>query len=109
MEYTFQTLLDVLKATDRPFDLDKITKAYEVAKDAHTGQLRLSGEPYVTHPIAVACILAELGMDNECVEAALLHDVVEGHHRLVGRSKKKKFGEDVALLVDGVTKLGKIH
>ncbi len=77
MEYTFQTLLDVLKATDRPFDLDKITKAYEVAKDAHAGQLRLSGEPYVTHPIAVSCILAELGMDNECVEAALLHDVVE--------------------------------
>lgn len=107
MEYTFQTLLDVLKATDRPFDLDKITKAYEVAKDAHTGQLRLSGEPYVTHPIAVACILAELGMDNECVEAALLHDVVEDTTVSL-EEVKKKFGEDVALLVDGVTKLGKI-
>ena len=107
MEYTFQTLLDVLKATDRPFDLDKITKAYEVAKDAHAGQLRLSGEPYVTHPIAVACILAELGMDNECVEAALLHDVVEDSTVSL-EEVKKKFGEDVALLVDGVTKLGKI-
>ncbi|WP_270739981.1 RelA/SpoT family protein [Massilioclostridium coli] len=107
MEYTFQTLLDVLKATDRPFDLDKITKAYEVAKDAHAGQLRLSGEPYVTHPIAVACILAELGMDNECVEAALLHDVVEDTTVSL-EEVKKKFGEDVALLVDGVTKLGKI-
>src|SRR4051812_1144115 len=84
-----------------------ISRAYETAADAHTGQTRKSGEPYVTHPVAVAKIVAELGLDDATVAAALLHDVVED----TGISLvdiEHEFGADVAGIVDGVTKLDRI-
>lgn len=89
------------------YDCDRIEHAYQVAKAAHAGQFRRSGEPYIMHPVAVAEILFKLGMDNECIIGALLHDVVEDTSVTLD-DIKKDFGDEVALLVDGVTKLGKI-
>lgn len=91
----------------KKYDKRLIEKAFDVADKAHEGQLRRSGEPYVIHPVAVACILVELGMDSECLCAALLHDVVEDTDVTIDEIKKG-FGEDVARLVDGVTKLGRV-
>ncbi len=85
-------------------DLDMIEKAYKVAKDAHEGQLRKSGEPYIIHPLCVAIVLAELELDKETIAAGLLHDVVEDTV-MTRQELAEIFGEEVALLVDGVTKL----
>lgn len=105
--YVFDDLMKIIKLNDAQYDVGKITKAYEIAEAAHSGQLRKSGEPYISHPIAVAMILADLGMDTESVVAALLHDVVEDTD--VGMDViRKQFGEETARLVDGMTKLGKI-
>ena len=87
------------------YDIKQIKKAYEFCVDAHNGQKRLSGEPYYMHPYSVACILIELGMDTETVVAAFLHDVVEDTETTL-EDITKLFGENVAKLVDGVTKLG---
>ena len=84
-----------------------IKKAYDLARDAHKNQRRRSGEPYIMHPVAVAEILYKLGMDNECIVGALLHDVVEDTQYDL-EYIRKEFGDEVALLVDGVTKLGQI-
>ena len=85
-------------------DLDMIEKAYKVAREAHEGQLRKSGEPYIIHPLCVAIVLAELELDKETIAAGLLHDVVED--TVMTREELAEiFGEEVALLVDGVTKL----
>lgn len=89
------------------YDCEKIEKAYKIARDAHKNQRRRSGEPYIMHPVAVAKILFSFGMDNECIIAALLHDVVEDTEYNLDFIKKE-FGDEVALLVDGVTKLGQI-
>lgn len=89
------------------YDCDKIEKAYNLARDAHKNQRRRSGEPYIMHPVAVAKILFKFGMDNECIIGALLHDVVEDTEYNLDYIKNE-FGDEVALLVDGVTKLGKI-
>lgn len=89
------------------YDSKKIEKAYLLAKDAHKDQRRRSGEPYIMHPVAVAKILFDFGMDNECIIAALLHDVVEDTKYDLDYIQKN-FGDTVALLVDGVTKLGQI-
>lgn len=89
------------------YDYKKIEKAYNLARDAHKNQRRRSGEPYIMHPVAVAKILFNLGMDNECIIGALLHDVVEDTEYNIDYIKKE-FGDEVALLVDGVTKLGQI-
>jgi guanosine-3',5'-bis(diphosphate) 3'-pyrophosphohydrolase len=88
-------------------DLALLQQAYEVAEERHAGQERKSGDPYITHPLAVATILAELGMDTTTLVAALLHDTVED----TGYSLEElghDFGEEVAHLVDGVTKLDKV-
>lgn len=89
------------------YDSERIEKAYKLAYEAHKDQRRRSGEPYIMHPVAVARILFNIGMDNECIIGALLHDVVEDTQYDIGYIKKE-FGDDVALLVDGVTKLGQI-
>ena len=85
-------------------DISLIEKAYNVANDAHKGQTRKSGEPYIIHPLYVAIILADLELDKETIVAGLLHDVVEDTVMTIDEIKAE-FGDDVALLVDGVTKL----
>ncbi len=107
MTYTFEMLDDFLVKSERPYDREKIKGAYLLAEQAHTGQKRVSGEPYISHPIAVAYILAELGMDSDTLTAALLHDVVEDTD-ITLEDVSRQFGHDIALLVDGVTKLGKV-
>lgn len=86
----------------------KIKKAYNLAKKAHKGQKRKSGDEYIVHPVSVAVILSELEMDTDSIIAGLLHDVVEDTGVSLDEIKKD-FGDDVALLVDGVTKLNKVH
>ena len=87
---------------------EPIVRAYEVAAEAHDGQLRKSGEPYITHPLAVATICARYGMDETTVIAALLHDAVEDTGLSLD-DVEKQFGADAAAIVDGVTKLDRIH
>lgn len=87
---------------------DRVKKALEFIEEKHAGQFRKSGEPYVVHPVEVAIILAELGMDIDTVIAGLLHDVLEDTETTY-EEIKENFGKDVADIVEGVTKLGKIH
>ncbi|MGI8847910.1 MAG: RelA/SpoT family protein [Candidatus Dormibacteria bacterium] len=89
-------------------DRDALRRAYELANRAHSGQFRLSGEPYVEHPLAVAGLLAELRLDPDTLVAALLHDTVEDTDVTL-EDLRHEFNEHVARLVEGVTKLGKIH
>lgn len=99
--------LEYIMGLNPNYNIELIERAYKIAEKMHAGQLRKSGEPYIIHPVAAAEILAELGMDDDTIAAGLLHDVVEdteySKEQLV-----KDFGEEVALLVDGVTKLGSI-
>ena len=88
-------------------DVSLVEKAYFIAKKEHEGQFRFSGEPYIIHPVSVAIILYNLGMDGESMAAALLHDVVEDTD-MTKENIQEEFGEDVANLVEGVTKLGKV-
>ena len=101
----FEQLVEKIRASEKPYDLEKITQAYKVAEKAHEGQLRTSGDPYITHPLAVASILLDYCMDTDTICAALLHDTVEDTDVTLDELRKK-FGEDVALMVDGVTKIG---
>ncbi len=103
----FEDLLGAVSETMDSEDIELIKKAYAIAFEAHDGQFRRSGEPYIIHPVQVAAILYNLGMDSESMIAALLHDVVEDT-QLTKEDVKKDFGEDVAELVEGVTKLGKV-
>lgn len=104
-------LYDMLIARIRQYhpstDIRMIEKAYELAKKAHGNQCRKSGEPYIVHPLWVAIILANLEMDKETIVAGMLHDVVEDTEVTDGEIEKE-FGKEVALLVDGVTKLGQL-
>ncbi len=100
-------LKDKLEKSDRPYDHEGIDRAIQLAVDCHNGQRRRSGEEYVCHPLHVAIILVDLGMDTETIEAGLLHDVVEDT-ALETADIERQFGKDVALLVDGVTKITKI-
>ncbi len=102
-------LLITLKETEKNYDLAKITAAYEFAKELHEGQFRISGEPYISHPVAVAQIVAGLELDTDSICAALLHDTVEDCKDKVSLDIiSHKFGYPVAMLVDGLTKLEKI-
>lgn len=103
----FSELKEFLPEQYNQEEIEKVIEAYKFAKRAHSGQCRYSGEPYIMHPVAVAKILFELGMDYESLVAALLHDTVEDTE--IGlENLTELFGEDVASLVDGVTKLGKV-
>ena len=103
----YNDLIDSINNSGNDFDMAVIKKAYLLAKSAHCDQRRVSGVPYILHPTSVACILVEMGMDTDCVVAALLHDVVEDTDIELDEIKKQ-FGETIAELVDGVTKLSKI-
>ncbi len=99
-------LLDILKATGKKYDVEKITRAYQYAKELHDGQFRVSGEAYISHPIAVAEIVAGLELDTDSICAALLHDTVEDCSEKTNlREVERQFGADVALLIDGLTKI----
>ena len=102
--YDFADLLDALHDLDA-YDLEAIQRAYETAERVHEGQARRSGIPYVQHCIAVACILAELRLDSTTIVAGLLHDAIEDTDLTVD-DLRERFGDHVATIVDGVTKIG---
>lgn len=104
---TYEKLIQLLEESGRGYDIDLISRAYERADKAHKGVARKSGEPYITHPLSVAALLIDLGLDAESIAAALLHDVVEDTDVTVAQLTSE-FGSEVSALVDGVTKLGKI-
>lgn len=99
--------LKYLEELNQNYNLEFIKKAYMTAERMHAGQLRKSGEPYIIHPVETAKILARLGMDDQTIVAGLLHDVVEDTD-YTEEQLTEEFGEKVALLVDGVTKLGSL-
>ena len=105
---TYDKLTEAIRASGRAYNTDMIEKAYRMANDAHKDARRRSGEPYICHPLAVARLVLDLGMDTESIAAALLHDVVEDTPIPIDEVKSA-FGAEVALLVDGVTKLTKIQ
>ena len=104
----YESLLQKIKENCNNVDINIVKKAYDLACDAHKSQKRESGEPYVTHPIDVAIILAEMGMDTSTIVAGLLHDVIEDTEYTY-EDIKNIFNEEIADLVQGVTKLGKIE
>ncbi|MBQ2641688.1 MAG: bifunctional (p)ppGpp synthetase/guanosine-3',5'-bis(diphosphate) 3'-pyrophosphohydrolase, partial [Lachnospiraceae bacterium] len=106
-EDLYRNLIERVRRYHPSDDISLIERAYEVASSAHEGQLRKSGEPYIIHPLCVSVVLADLEMDKETIAAGLLHDVVEDTV-LTREQIEQKFGSDVALLVDGVTKLKKL-
>ena len=101
-----KALLTYLEESERNYDINKISEAYYYADKLHEGQMRQSGEPYISHPVAVARIVAELGLDTDSICAALLHDTVEDCSEKTSLDViTKMFGKDVAMLVDGLTKI----
>ena len=107
-EALYEELINRVRKYHPSDDISLIEKAYQTACDAHRGQVRKSGEPYIIHPLYVSIILADLELDKETIVAGLLHDVVEDTI-MTDEEIKEQFGADVALLVDGVTKLEKIN
>ena len=107
-EDLYEELIKRIRRYHPSDDISLIQKAYETARNFHKDQKRKSGEPYIIHPICVAIILADMEMDKETIVAGLLHDVVEDTVMTIDELKDE-FGEDVAFLVDGVTKLSKIQ
>ncbi len=107
-DVTIDALIQKIIDGEKQYDLEKIIAAYELAEKYHHDQKRESGEPYISHPLSVAYILLELGMDTDTICAALLHDVVEDTPCTL-EEITKKFGSDVAMLVNGVTKLKKVE
>lgn len=106
-EECMDTLLEMIGRDCTENEICDIKKAYKIADEAHAGQKRLSGEPYIMHPLNVALILASLGMDEASIVAAILHDTVEDT-KLTHEEVEKEFGETIAELVEGVTKIGKV-
>ena len=103
----YQLLIARVRKYHPSADVSMIEKAYKIAKGAHEGQLRKSGEPYIIHPLWVSIILANLELDKETIVAGMLHDVVEDTV-MTDEEIEEEFGAEVALLVDGVTKLGQL-
>ena len=106
--HQFYRLKEIIEKYLPSDQIERIHAAYETAKNAHEGQTRSSGEPYITHPVSVACILADLHLDCEAIMAALLHDVVEDTP-VTGDQLRQLYGDTVANLVSGVTKLDKLQ
>ena len=104
----FDELMSLVDKSSLKYNKRKLRKAYEFANLAHGDQRRVSGVPFILHPTSVACILVEMGMDTESIEAALLHDTVEDTDVTL-KDIEENFGEDVANLVDGLTKISKIQ
>lgn len=105
--YLFESLNLLIQKYLPEEQIKRLKQAYLVARDAHEGQTRSSGEPYITHPVAVACILAEMRLDYETLMAALLHDVIEDTPATY-QDMEQLFGKSVAELVEGVSKLDKL-
>ena len=106
MDELIKPLMDVIQSNDRNYDYEKINNAFLYAAKMHEGQFRQSGEPYVSHPVAVAVIVAELGLDTDSIIAALLHDTVEDcADKTDLNTLANLFGKEVAMLVDGLTKI----
>ncbi|WP_337471798.1 bifunctional (p)ppGpp synthetase/guanosine-3',5'-bis(diphosphate) 3'-pyrophosphohydrolase, partial [Mitsuokella jalaludinii] len=105
---TIEMILDAVKSYSPKANLDLIRRAYELARKAHEGQTRVSGEAYIIHPLHVAQILTQLHLDDATISAALLHDVVEDTI-YTNKQMKEMFGDEVAMLIDGVTKLGRLQ
>ncbi len=103
----YEELCELMDKSSGDYDREKIERAYRLAEKMHGDQRRISGVPYILHPTSVACIIVDLGMDTDSVVAALLHDVVEDTPVTL-EEVSAQFGEDVAHLVDGVTKISKI-
>ena len=106
--YSIEDILTKMKKNNKKTDVKLITKAYQFAKENHGDQLRKSGEPYIIHPVQVAYTLAELGLDDSTICAALLHDVVEDT-KVTHQDLVNEFGSEIADMVDGVTKLSKLN
>ena len=106
-EALYEELISAVKKYHPSADISMIEKAYTIARDAHDGQVRKSGEPYIIHPLCVAIILADLELDKETIVAGILHDVVEDTI-MSNEEIRKEFSAEVELLVDGVTKLGQL-
>ena len=103
-------LLEFLGKNEDRYDIDKIIRSYEYANSLHEGQMRVSGDPYISHPIAVAEIVAGLGLDTDSICAALLHDTVEDCGTKTDiEIIRKRFGDEVAMLVDGLTKIVELN
>ncbi len=107
MYHSYDDLVNLIANSGKEYDAKLIEQAYLFANEAHAGQVRKSGQPYIVHPISVAYILVELGMDTECIVAALLHDVIEDTPVRL-EEVIEKFGKRISVLIDGVTKLEKI-
>lgn len=106
MYVEMKSLLDLIRRNEKNYDIDKIIAAYEYAEQLHDGQMRQSGEPYISHPVAVARIVTELGLDTDSICAALLHDTVEDCADKTNLEiLTKMFGVEVSMLVDGLTKI----
>lgn len=105
---TIDDIVSEVKHTQPGANVDLISNAYELAREAHEGQKRASGEEYIIHPLNVAYILSDMHLDEAAISAALLHDVVEDTTFTI-EEMQEKFGDEVAMLIDGVTKLGKIE
>ena len=108
VNYTIEDVMAVAKKNNRHVDIKLIKRAYDFAKQKHGEQLRKSGEPYIIHPVQVAYILATLGLDASTISAALLHDVIEDTDVTL-QDLSKEFSEEIAGMVDGVTKLGQLN
>ena len=108
VDSALRPLLAIVERRNAGADTTLIELAYEVARDAHRDQVRRSGDPYIAHPVGVAMILADLGLDDVTLAGALLHDAVEDTSVTLA-DLEQQFGPDVAAIVDGVTKLDRLE
>ena len=106
---TLQEMMDRVQKAHPDEDVSIIEKAYKFAANAHDGQMRKSGDPYFTHPVFVASILTQIMLDIPTIVAGLLHDTVEDCEHVTLETITEHFGDEVAMLVDGVTKLGRLN